>query len=105
MINKNGLNRRAKSIIKLGCRCMQHLVLNHKEFKGCCSFITLTYGKEYPNDHLGKKHLDTFLKHLRRKLNNFHYVWGAEKQKRGAIHFHIVTPNFVKKELINQMWN
>lgn len=24
---------------------------------------------------------------------------------RGAIHFHIVTPNYIRKELINQMWN
>jgi len=105
LVNENGLNPKAKSKIKMVCRCLQFLVLKHKEYRGYCSFITLTYGKNYPDDKTSKKHLDIFLKRMRRHLNNFHYVWVAEKQRRGAIHYHIVTPNFVKKELINLMWN
>ena len=33
------------------------------------------------------------------------YMWVAELQKRGAIHFHILTPSYVNKELINKSWS
>ena len=69
-----------------------------------CSMITLSYPKYYPDDRTAKKHLDNFLKRINRYKRDFMYLWVAEKQKRGAIHFHIVTPFFIPKEIINSAW-
>lgn len=33
------------------------------------------------------------------------YLWVAELQKRGEIHFHILTPSCVDKNLINSCWS
>ena len=33
------------------------------------------------------------------------YIWVIEKQRRGAPHFHIITPNYIDKELVNKAWN
>ena len=99
-----GLTDKAKGKIKLGSRMLQYMAETQKKAKAFCSFITLTYGKNYPNDKIAKTHLDNFLKRMRRMHNTFHYVWVAERQKRGAIHFHILTPSYTDKEFINASW-
>lgn len=46
-----------------------------------------------------------FLQWLRRTIKVAAYVWKAELQQRGQIHFHIITPNFIHYKLINAKWN
>jgi len=54
-------------------------------------FVTLTYPSSFPTDYtVYKKHLDTFLKRLRRAFPNVWAIWRLEFQKRGAPHFHIL---------------
>lgn len=103
---QKGLSRRGRSRIRKAANYYQLLVETNLTEKAYASFVTLTYGKVYPDDKTSKKDLDSFLKRLRRKVgSNFHYVWVAERQKRGAIHFHILTPNYVPKEWLNKHWN
>lgn len=104
-IYQQGLTNHAKKQIKLASRVFQWMVKEKQTPKAYASFITLTYGMHYPSDHLSKKHLDNFIKRIKRKYSHFQYVWVAEKQKRGAIHFHILTPNYIDKEVINKAWN
>jgi len=103
------LSQRGKIRIKKAARCYQHWALKHNRKKGFATMITLTFGKNYPSDIIGKKLLDTWLKRLRRKIQatkeDFHYCWVAERQTRGAIHFHILTPHYVVKEFVNDSWN
>ncbi len=66
--------------------------------------ITLSYPKKYPDDRTEKKHLDNFIKRINRFSFDFMYLWVAEKQKRCAIHFHIITPNFIPMDIINSGW-
>lgn len=33
------------------------------------------------------------------------YIWTAETQKNGNIHFHIITPTFINKYLLQITWN
>ena len=55
------------------------------------TMVTLTYPSEYPSDgQQVKRHLDTFLKWLRRETGGLSYLWFLEFQKRGAPHFHII---------------
>lgn len=98
---QSGLSKAAKSKIRKAARDL------HWSLQGnLASFITLTYGMDFPTEHdEAKQHLGLFLKRMRRKYGNFMYVWVAENQKRGAIHFHIAANQYVPKELINKHWN
>ena len=66
--------------------------------------ITLTFGQDVPNDRPAKKLLDNFLKRLRRYKDVLLYLWVAERQSRGAIHFHILT-DYTDMKYINISWN
>lgn len=61
-----------------------------------CAFLTLTYAK---CDAWNAGHIREFNLHVRKFLGNrghaFPYVWCAELQKRGAVHFHelVFLPN------------
>lgn len=102
---QKGLTTQAKHKIQKACRILEGVYKHEEDLKAYCSMLTLSYGKNFPTDHESKKHLDTFLKRLRRVHPNCKYVWVAEKQKRGAIHYHILTPYYTKKEWLNNAWN
>ena len=103
---QDGLSRRGKTRLRRAAAYYQLLVMEQRTPKAYCTMMTLTYGKEYPTDTTSKKDLDNFLHRLRRNFGEtFHYAWVAERQKRGAIHYHILTPNYVPKRLLNEAWN
>jgi hypothetical protein len=111
-IYQQGMTNKAKAKIKLAGRLFQHQVLTRKEGRPYASFITLAYGLHYPSDHLSKKHLDSFFKRLKRKFPLLQYVWCIQHQNkniattgRNAPHFHILTPQYIDKELINKAWD
>lgn len=59
------------------------------ERAGLPVFLTLTYPNEWVQDpREWKRHLDNFLRALRRKWPEVWGVWKLEFQKRGAPHFH-----------------
>lgn len=49
--------------------------------------------------------LNSFLTKLRLKYKDFLYLWRAEKQKNGRIHFHIIVDKFMNKTWILDNWN
>ena len=98
------LTKEAKSKIKRVCRIFDFYVKSNRIKSKKCSMITLSYPKNYPDDHTAKKHLDNFIKRINRFSFDFMYLWVAEKQKRGAIHFHIITPNYIPMDRINSGW-
>lgn len=97
---QSGLTQYAKSTIRKSARLLHHSVKGN-----LASFITLSFGRNVPTHKEAKKHLYLFLKRMRRLYGNFMYVWVAENQKRGAIHFHIAANQYVPKEVINKHWN
>lgn len=62
-------------------------------------FLTLTYPRDsaYQKSDT-KRHLDNFLKYLKRLLPDSFFIWRLEYQKRGAPHYHIVAFNTNKKK-------
>lgn len=68
-----------------------------------CSFLTLTYAQNMQDQSQGYIDLKNFLKRLRYHYPDFNkYLWCVERQKRGAIHFHIVffdVPKIEAEEL------
>jgi len=54
------------------------------------SQLGLTYHDQWPTDgRESKKHLDNFLRHIRRNYPLIKYLWVMEFQKRNAPHYHI----------------
>lgn len=62
---------------------------DHNPFR--CVFITLTFQADKVCHRFAKRCLDVFLKALRRRYPSIDYCWVAELQKRGTIHYHILT--------------
>ena len=56
------------------------------------AMVTLTYADV---DGFQPRHVSALLKHMRqwlaRRHHRFHYVWVAELQARGALHYHIIV--------------
>jgi hypothetical protein len=98
------LSDRAINIIQRACRNFRYWNKEVRGKSGKCTFITLTYPDNHPSDELSKKHLEHFIKRIRRKNPDFMYLWVAERQERGAIHYHMVTPDYTPKEWINKSW-
>lgn len=72
------------------------------------SFITLTisdHEKKLSGKEAYKQLLSHFLQWLRRTKNCNTYIWKAELQKNGQIHYHITTPSFINYQEIRDKWN
>lgn len=54
-------------------------------------FLTLTWHKEWKADHDEvQRQLNAFLQAVRRKWEDYEYIWRLEFQKRGAPHIHMI---------------
>lgn len=110
-----GLSKKGRQRIRRACSYYDSLQdgLAHK------TMITLTYGDISKSGHK-QSHLDLarFRKSLTRyvrknyKVKDVHYVWVAEIQPKrlertgeAVIHYHLVCPYYVDKDLISKWWN
>ena len=72
------------------------------------TFLTLTIHSPERNITAKEAYQTCLLKFLRwmtRTEGARLYVWKAEKQKRGQIHYHIVTDAWIMKTKISEKWN
>lgn len=79
-----------------------------QEFKFKVNFITLTLPAaqgEITDKEIKKQVLDVWLKMARRRFKLRSYVWRAERQKNGNIHFHITSDTFIWHNEIRDTWN
>lgn len=53
------------------------------------SQFCLTYHQTVPDGRTVKRHLDNWLKRIRRRFPDVHYLWVLEFQTRGVPHFHV----------------
>jgi len=76
-------------------------------FKFKLNFITLTLpATQMHSDQYIKSHmLEPFLKWMSRSHNAHSYIWKAETQNCGNIHFHITTNKFIHWKSIRSKWN
>lgn len=93
-----------------------HTAINKKVLQNCIyknhaakplSFITLTLSSKqnHTDKEVKRNMLDRFIVTLTRKGYLKQYIWKAEAQKNGNLHFHVITPNYIKKEVIRSTWN
>lgn len=72
------------------------------------SFITLTISAQEAHLTAREGHkllLAPWLLRMKRKANLTTYIWKAELQKNGQLHYHITTPSFILYSLIRDEWN
>jgi hypothetical protein len=70
------------------------------------NFITLTIpNKDVDHTYARQTSLQPFIRWMREKHNVKSYVWKAELQERGTIHYHITTNKFILYTEIRNHWN
>jgi len=69
--------------------------------------ITLTLcAKQVESDNVIKrKYLNVWLQNLERVHKGINWLWVAECQQNGNIHFHIIVDRYVRYEWIRRTWN
>lgn len=78
-----------------------------KQFTWRLNMITLTLSDQqrHTDKFIRKNLLEPFLRILRWQFGVEKYVWKAEVQLRGALHFHITTDKFLPWKEIQNIWN
>lgn len=72
------------------------------------NFMTLTLPAKQgfvTDKEIKSKCLDPFLKRMKRKHKLGSYVWRAERQKNGNLHFHLLTDTFIHYAKVTADWN
>ena len=71
------------------------------------NFITLTLSatQTHSDSEIKKKLLEPFIKYMKRNHSMNSYVWKAEVQDNGNIHFHITTNVFIHHMTLRNAWN
>ena len=72
------------------------------------SFITLTIPGHEKHLEASEGHkllLAPWLLRMKRKVNMDTYIWKAEFQKNGQLHYHITTPSWIPYYTIRDEWN
>ena len=67
--------------------------------------LTLSGRQRHPDNYIKNKMLNQFFVELRKYNKNLIYVWRAEKQKNGNIHFHVLINIYLPLDLVTKIWN
>ena len=75
------------------------------KFRLCFVTITLSSTQRHSDQVIKSRLFNQLLTELREQNNMQHYIWRAEKQENGNIHFHLVTNVFLNAAKLRQKWN
>lgn len=68
--------------------------------KKFCAFYTITFPINI-DDNLAYQLLNTWLTRCRKSANLKSYLWVAERQKNGTLHFHLITNSYMRIRIVN----
>lgn len=79
----------------------------NKTFYFRLGFITLTLPspQKHKDSYLNKYLLQPFIRKIKAKYKVNHYIWKAETQGNGNIHWHFIVNKFIHYKLIRHQWN
>lgn len=111
LLNFNSIKRLKRAIELLVATATEKEAVNFKtgkKFRFKVNFVTLTLPapqKDVTDKQLKRYCLDVWIKAAKRlfKLNN--YVWRAERQKNGNLHFHLCTDVYMPYDQLRDSWN
>ncbi len=67
--------------------------------------LTLPSTQKHSDRYVLEKCLQPFIRTMRRKYRMHHYLWRAERQKNGNLHFHICLNQFIHHRQVRKHWN
>lgn len=78
-----------------------------KYFRYKCNFVTLTLPslQVHTDAEIVRLVLSPFLEAWQKRRPGFLYVWKAEVQDNGNIHFHLTTNSFIHYDKLRMRWN
>jgi hypothetical protein len=79
-----------------------------KNYKDVWPAVNIGFGKvkfHMTDKQIKSDFLDQFLTEIRKKYHVKHYVWRAEAQANGNIHFHITLNKFIYCQELRTLWN
>ena len=77
---------------------------NPKKKKFSFVTVTLPAKQNMTDQEIRRTALNGFIQEMKRKSNLNSYIWVAEKQKNGNIHFHIIIDTYVPAWKLRNMW-
>ena len=109
------LSDKARKRIENACKWMLFLSADKKiyrraerrwiKFRLCFVTLTLPSAQQHPDRQIKHDLLYQFLDEMRKSYDVNHYVWRAEKQSNGNIHFHIILNKFIPHDQLRIKWN
>ena len=92
-----------KNVLRSKLACQRLAKANYEAWS---TFITLTYADNFDNVKEANKNLASFLRQVKRHKTDLKYLAIPEFQKRGAIHYHLLTNiDITDKKLITSQKN
>ena len=88
---------RTDSLNRSFARLMDLSLTNHDKFK---TFITLTFKENISDLSFANKQFNYWANNVRKVFPNFKYLGVPEFQKRGAVHYHLMTNLEVDTDLV-----
>ena len=67
--------------------------------------LTLSSSQRHSDQQIKKDILKPYMRILREKHGCTNYVWKAESQANGSIHFHVIIDKFIDKAELQNEWN
>jgi len=71
----------------------------------CFVTLTLPAAQMHPDKFLKRDLLNPFLIYAKRKWKVINFIWKAEPQKNGNLHFHILMDRFIPWQEVRELWN
>lgn len=107
-------NTASKQLFKT-TKALIHTTINYKEktpnhlkkisYKPVFITLTLPASQEHSSSFITHYILRSFLKRLQYKFRSASYVWKAELQENGNIHYHLILDRFISWRWIRTNWN
>lgn len=67
--------------------------------------LTLPSKQKHTDNEIKEKVLQPFVTYARNRWKMKNYLWRAESQKNGNVHFHFTTDIFIHHAELNRIWN
>jgi hypothetical protein len=102
LTGKKQISKKVNTEIEIETGKLHTKPINYK-----LTFITLTLSskQKHTDEEIKSNLLNHFLTEARKNWNMQYYIWKAEKQENGNIHFHILSNNYIKHEELRKTWN
>lgn len=106
---KNNASGKVTQTVKRRMKTAIRLLLNTLKFSETLrqpTFLTLTLpAKQKTSDKEMNVRLNEFIAAIKRKTQLINYVWRAETQQNGNIHYHILCDCYINYKLAQYHWN